>query len=274
MTKPLVSVEWLDEHLNDESILILDASIPKVTSAKESAADQRVIPGSIRFDLKNDFSAKDGTFPNTFPSPEQFELGCRKLGINEDHTIVIWDDKGIYSSPRVWWMFKAMGHEKVYVLNGGLPAWIETKLETADQHSKPFEKGNFTANFNEEMVKGFGFIRENEKSNEATLIDARSSERFSGRVEEPRIGLRSGNIPGSINIPYHLMLEGNKFNDEESIHSTLNQWINNDKPIVVSCGSGVTACIVALAITMTYTNEIAIYDGSWTEYASIIPDIS
>lgn len=269
MIEPLVSSEWLYENLNLQDLIVLDASQKGNKSGVQTKFESLRIKGARFFDLKVVFSDSEGKFSTAFPSPEQFEKGCRNIGINSTSQIIIYDNLGIYASPRVWWMFKAMGHENVHILNGGLPDWIHKGYETEAINNKAYECGNFHAVFNSEVVKTFDFVTANVQSKEQLLVDARSEGRFNGTEDEPRKGLRNGSIPNSINIPYTSVLEGGKFKSKEELKLLFNDRIPVDVPLIFSCGSGITACIVLLAAELVLDNRKSVYDGSWTEWASL-----
>lgn len=259
MTGPIVSAEWLNKHIKDDDLVILDAS-QKIT------ADNVAITGARYFDIKIEFSA-ESEFPNTFPSVEQFETGCQKLGIDKDNKIVIYDNKGVFSSPRVWWMFKTMGHQNVAVLDGGLPDWLANGFETETGFDSEFEQGDFITNFDAVHVKDYDFVCENINNQKELLIDARSTGRFDGTAPELREGLRSGNIPNSINIPYTEVLENGKFKSVAQLNEVFADLKAAKKPFVFTCGSGITACIILLASELVMEHSSSVYDGSWTEFA-------
>lgn len=265
----LVSVEWLRAHLNDENIIILDASIKKVTTKNDTNANDTIIPNSRFFDIKNSFSDTNSDFPNTIPSPKKFQEEAQKLGINNDSTIVIYDNKGIYSSPRAWWLLKTMGHEKVFVLNGGLPEWQKQGFKTELKNDTQAHKsGNFVAKLKKENIKYYEDILCNIESGSAILIDARSNGRFNGTSEEPRKTLKSGSIPNSINIPFMEFIEEGKLKPSNEIKRIFDTKVESNQPIIFSCGSGVTACINLLASEECNLKNIKhVYDGSWTEWA-------
>lgn len=270
MFPSIVSTHWLKENLHLPNLVILDAS-PVSTMADHTPANVTLqIKGARYFDLKNRFSDQHSAYPNTLPSPSQFEEESQQLGINTDSLIVVYDNLGIYTSPRVWWLFKVMGHHNIAVLNGGLPDWIAQEYPTEPKKDISYHNGNFKAVFNPELVSDYEFITANSNNPQALVIDARSSDRFNGLVPEPRKGLRSGHIPNAINIPYTEVLTNEFYKTEEELHSLL-KTIASDQPLIFSCGSGVTACIVYLACSLVLTNKIAIYDGSWTEWAQLNP---
>lgn len=267
MNNTIVSVDWLHEHLNDENLVILDARF--ISDPSESI---EIIPGARWFDLKGNFSDQTSEFPNTFPSTEQFISEARKLGINRDSFIIVYDEKGYYTSARVWWMFKVMGHENVAVLDGGLPAWMEKKYRTEGTFSIPNNLGNFEAYPDLNRVKNIQFIEENIESKNYQVVDARSAGRFNGTQEEPRKGLRNGSIPNSQNLPYTDLLDGTKMKSKEELSRIFNNLNLDDRPVVFSCGSGVTACILLLGAVIIKEKDYFVYDGSWTEWATIHPE--
>lgn len=257
MKSPIVSVNWLKENFQDPELIILDAVLDP------SPHDIQII-GARTFDIKNKFSDTSNPLPNTLPKPEVFAAEARKLGINKNSKIVIYDTKGVYSSPRAWYLFKSMGHEKVWVLDGGLPEWIKENLPTEITSTRSYTEGNFEANFNPEMFKNKKQILENIRSKNAIVIDARSSDRFHAQTEETREGLRSGHIPNAINLPFTQVLKDGKYLPEEELKKIVPHL---DKPLYFSCGSGITACIDLIAYEIVDSNSPkAIYDGSWTEW--------
>ncbi|MCK0189513.1 sulfurtransferase [Arenibacter sp. F20364] len=263
----LVSADWLKENLDMAELIILDARLRYDPSVSD--LDDLKIKGARIFDLENQFSDKNSPFPNMLPSPDQFEKSCRELGINRSSKIVVYDHFGIYISPRVWWMFKIMGHDNVSILDGGFPEWKSRGYETEKVIDMKLESGNFEANFNSEIVVDFEDIQDNLKSGKALVIDVRSSDRFNGLVPEPRKELKRGNIPNSINIPYETVLKNGKYKSLSELKRVFNDLQTEGRPLVFSCGSGVTACIVFLASELSLKNHNKVYDGSWTEYAQL-----
>lgn len=262
MKNTIVSAAWLHENLSNPKLIILDAS------ASSNATNQNYIPHSIYFNLNGVFSDLTSNLPNTMPSASQFEKECQLLGINSDSEIVVYDNKGIYYSPRVWWMFKTMGHQNVKVLDGGLPHWIEQAYPSTTKLTQATTKGNFKAVFDKNSLVNYRDVEENLSFLSFLLVDARSEGRFQGIEEEPRKELQSGNIPMSINVPYTEVLENGKFKSIEELTKVLYLVEMDTRPIVFSCGSGLTACIVLLATALISEHEMAIYDGSWTEWAT------
>ncbi|WP_281335837.1 sulfurtransferase [Flavobacterium eburneipallidum] len=263
MKTTIVSPNWLYHHLDDLDLVILEAQLEHNQLNLDNQFQNFQIKGSRVFDIKNSFSDTENPLPNTFPNAAQFTAECQKLGINKNSTIVVYDTFGIYSSPRVWWMFNAMGHSTVYVLNGGLPQWIKEGFPTEIKKESIFSKGDFEAKLQPELIKSKEQILENINSKEAVLIDARSPERFHATIEETRVGIRNGHIPGSINVPFDTLLEDGKYKSEAELSEIFNL---NDKPLYFTCGSGITACILLLATELISDNPKAVYDGSWTEW--------
>ncbi|WP_299886701.1 sulfurtransferase [uncultured Lacinutrix sp.] len=268
ITENSVSAEWLHDHLTAENLIIFDASIPKVVgNASELSSKQ--IPNARFFDIKKQFSDTQAPFPNTIPSAQAFETASRSLGVNQNSAIVIYDDLGLYSSPRAWWLFKTFGFNNVAVLNGGMPAWLLKKYRTESKTVKHVNgKGDFKAVYNPNNVVYFKSLETISKDANYKIIDARSSDRFNCVVAEPRKGLRSGIIPNSVNLPYNQVLDGNILKSKNQLESIFKELAEDKQHLVFTCGSGITASILSLAATIAnYSNSV--YDGSWTEYGSL-----
>ena len=268
MSNSLVSAIWLNEHLSDENLIILDSSPTSNVSGLKSDLDGLIIPGARYFDLKGHFSDPKSPYPNTLPSPVDFEKAARSLGINTNSEIIIYDNLGVYTSPRVWWMFKSMGHDRVSVLDGGLAEWVKNGFKTTDAHQKDFEVGDFVSHFHPETVKSINEVIENIEQSSFELVDARSKGSFEGTAPEPREGMSSGHLPNSCNLPFEDVLNDGKFKSPEELRQIFSDLKLGDKPITFSCGSGLTACIILLAAEQVLPNQKSVYDGSWTEYAS------
>ena len=269
INNPIVSVSWLNEHLMSPNLVILDASIPIVTGGDSTLNDVQ-IPSSRFFDLKNKFSDNDAPFPTTFPSAEQFTKSSQELGINKDSAIVIYDDKGIYSSPRAWWLFKAFGHNNVAVLDGGFPAWKKANYAVENKHHFEGKAGNFKAKYRPELMKFFEDLKKESQDREHIIIDARSERRFKGLDPEPRAGLRSGTIPNSVNIPFEDLLVDQHFKNKNELNTIFKRFAKQEDNLTFSCGSGITACVLALGAEMAGYKNLSVYDGSWTEWGSLV----
>lgn len=259
MTQPLVSATWLRDHLDDLDIILLDASAtfdPKNT-----------IKAAVHFDIKNVFSDNQNPLPNAFPAGKQFENECRSIGINITSHIIVFDDKGIFTSPRVWWMFKAMGHDKISVLNGGLPRWQSLGFSTGSLLATTTRKGTFKVNLRKEAIISYVQILENINTQAFQVIDARSMSRFKGISPEPRPHIKSGHITNAINLPYTEVLDRDVFKSTEELKIIFQDLQLSDQPLVFTCGSGITACIVLLAHHLVSGKMASVYDGSWTEWA-------
>ncbi|AXP82344.1 3-mercaptopyruvate sulfurtransferase [Mariniflexile rhizosphaerae] len=265
--QPVVSVSWLHNNLEAENLVVLDGTINKVFDASQSQ-----IPNARLFDIKNKFSDTTAPFPSTFPSEEQFQKSARELGINNDSAIVVYDDKGIYSSARVWWLFKAFGYNNVAVLNGGFPEWKKAGFETEPMKLYTGKPGNFKASYKPELMKFFNDVKMASETKSHTIIDARSEGRFKSLEPEPRVGLRMGTIPNSVNLPFEDLLADNQLLTNQEIEAKFQALAKKEEPIIFSCGSGITACVLALGATISGYENLAVYDGSWTEWGSLVPE--
>lgn len=269
----LVSVTWLHKYRNAENLIILDATLPMVTLKKEVENPiKKRIPNARFFDIKTEFSDPEGAFPNTMLSANVFEKQAQRLGVNKDSCVVVYDDHGIYSAPRAWWSFKAMGFHNIAVLDGGLPAWISEGLEIEDPFSSTFSKGDFESDQGRELFVNAKDVLEYINNPVISILDARSTERFYGRAEEPRVGVRSGHIPSSKSFPYGTVLSSGKLKSKEVLSKLYSDSNPNANKIVFSCGTGITACVLALGADIAGYQNIAVYDGSWTEWGSS-PDL-
>lgn len=261
----LVSVDWLNNHLHDADLLILDTSPKSNISGLMPKYEGQYIEGARAVDVKN-FIDKSNPIPNTVMDARSFETVARKFGIKNKNKIVVYDNLGIYTSPRVWWMLRLMGHDDVAVLDGGLPAWIDKGCPVVKSSSSDAPAGDFVATYQPKLYRNTEDIRENMLSAKEIIIDARSSDRFHGRVPEPRANLRSGHIPKSLNIHFEEVVEDGKMKNGEDLRTVFARV--DDRPLVFSCGSGTTACILMLAADQVLDNPLAIYDGSWSEWGS------
>ncbi|WP_246202699.1 3-mercaptopyruvate sulfurtransferase [Fulvivirga lutimaris] len=263
----VVSAAWLKDNLHDPDLVILDASLKVNVSGKKSDYDGIKIPGARFFDLEGEFSDNASGLPHTLPSEAAFEQASQKLGINNNSKIVVYDNMGIYTAPRVWWMYKVMGHKNVAVLDGGLPGWAQASYPTEPITAHKIAIGNFKAKLDTSQVKSVVDVKGNLDSQEFVVIDARSAGRFNGTEPEPRAGLRGGHIPNSLSVPFQDLIDDGHFKSKEELTEIFESLGVRDQPLVFSCGSGVTACVTLLGSEGILNNPKAVYDGSWTEWA-------
>ncbi len=265
LTSPIVSVEWLQNNLNANNLIVLDGTINKVFDASSHQ-----IPNTRLFDIKKKFSDVSNEFPSAFPSTELFQESARELGINTDSVIVVYDDKGIYSSARVWWLFKAFGCNNVAVLNGGFPEWLKAGYTTESMKMYDGALGNFTPSLQPKFMQFFNDVKIALKDKTHNIIDARSSGRFNCEIAEPREGLRMGTIPNSVNLPFTDLLENGVLKPKEDLETLFKAVADKGEAIIFSCGSGITACVLALGAEISGYENISVYDGSWTEWGSLV----
>lgn len=264
LSSPLISVDWLNEHINNTNLVILDATINKLIDSNSTR-----IPNARFFDIKQKFSNISAPFPSTLPSEAQFQTEAQNLGINNDSIVVVYDDIGIYSSARAWWLFRVFGFKNVAVLDGGLPEWKLQNFKTESYQDETYTKGNFKAQFHSHLMTDFTGINKFIEDLDTLIIDARSEDRFQCLVDEPRAGLRRGTIPNSKNLPYTILLNGYKMKAKSELSNIFNNLVKDKTKFVFSCGSGITACILALAATICNYDNLIVYDGSWTEYGTL-----
>lgn len=263
--KNVVDTDWLVAHFDEPDLIVLDASYSAVGGQRPAHEGVR-IKGARKFEIDY-FSDQENVLPHMLAPGAEFEKKAQKLGINGGSRLVIYDSLGIYSSPRAWWMFKVMGHDNVAVLDGGLPNWVLEGRSVEEVSEATYPQGDFKATLRPEMVKSMPEVRENIQAKTFQLIDARSKGRFDGTAPEPRPGLSSGHVENAINIPFQDVLENGCFKPVDEL-KPLFEEVARDMPMTFSCGSGLTACIVMIAAELVAENEKAVYDGSWTEWAS------
>ncbi|ABM02696.1 3-mercaptopyruvate sulfurtransferase [Psychromonas ingrahamii 37] len=268
---PLVSIDWLEKHLSHPDLVILDGSwhMPSVKRDGKLECLKQRIPGALFFDFNREICHQNNPLPHMMPSESDFQESVQNLGINQRSTIVVYDTVGIFSSPRVWWMFKTMGFENVAVLDSGFPAWLEKSLPIESGHiPQPVVKGDFIANYQKALICTAEDVLQASGSSQQSIIDARPSARFLGQQAEPRAGIRVGHMPNAQNLPSTSVLENNKMKDAYQLALIFEALSGKDKRVIFSCGSGVTACILALAASLAGYENIGVYDGSWAEWGS------
>lgn len=262
-----VSTEWLAARLDDPSVAVVDASWYLPTANRDAAAEFRVshIPGAVYFDLDKVADTSSG-LPHMLPSAEQFAATVGKLGIAETQTIVVYDGAGLFSAPRVWWTFRTMGAKDVRILEGGFPQWIAEGRPVESGDAAPTPK-IFNAKLDTGAVRSIADMRALVAGQSTAIVDARPAERFRGEQPEPRAGLRAGHMPGSRNVPSSSLVADGKLKSAADIEAAFAEaGVDPAKPVVTSCGSGVTAAILALALGTIGASDVALYDGSWAEW--------
>ena len=266
----IVSVQWLAENRFAENLILFDASMKPIVPVPNALPETPVyIPGSLRFDFDDVLCDHNTSLPHMMPNPEFFADEMQKMGVNQDSAIVVYDKVGVYSSPRAWWMFRALGHDQVAVLDGGLPAWIQAGFEISSTLVQPpTQRGNFASNPRGGLFVDSKTVLHALTDSTVSVIDARSAGRFKGQDPEPRAGLRGGHMPNAVNIPYTDVLENGLMSPKSKLRSVFEK--HKDKKMIFSCGSGVTACVVALAAEQAGYKDLAVYDSSWSEWG--LPD--
>jgi thiosulfate/3-mercaptopyruvate sulfurtransferase len=266
---PLVPSSWLAGRLDDRRTVILDATLPPVgitppvdTYARYLASH---ISGAIFFDIEalSDISTP---LPHMMPTAEAFALEMSALGIDDRMTICIYEQEGVFSAPRAWWMLRTFGAREVYILDGGLRAWTEAGLSTSAgaAHHAP---ANFKATLDHDAVKDFAQIQ-SLIATHGQLLDARSAGRFTGAAAEPRPGISSGHMPGATSIPFTDLVANGRLKAAEELHKLFEaRGVDLQQPITTTCGSGVTAAVIALSLEIAGASRVSLYDGSWAEYA-------
>lgn len=263
----LLTVEELLTLQEKNHVILLDCTIDKVNE-KIDRTDVQLIPNSLFFDIEKDFSDLTSGLPHTIPSPEDFNKKMRLLGVDNEDIIVLYDRWGIYSSPRAWWMLRYMGHRNTYVLNGGIVAWMQENQPTTSHYKRPDKSGNFSATPQDNWLESKLSLSKKLNEKNITITDARGKGRFDGTIAEPRPGLRSGHIPNSTNLPFDQVINGIFLKSKEELEPLLKEHVSKDKHNIFSCGSGITASILALASYEAGYTDIAVYDGSWAEWGA------
>lgn len=263
----LVDVDWLHQHLDAPNLRVLDATfMPPSGPPDDCAPADTRIPGARFFDFDQRICDQNSPLPHMMPGAETFSREVRNLGIDGDSCVVLYDRLGIFSSPRGWWMFRAMGHTNVAVLDGGLPAWIEAGLPTQGWTQVRPVMGDFQAELQPQLIYNADQVLAALEDPGHRILDARSPGRFSGEQQEPRPGLRAGHMPGAHNLPFSELIENGRMRPPEQLKSLLEHHGENKQRLVMSCGSGVSACVLALAAELAGYRSMAVYDGSWSEW--------
>ncbi|WP_068300599.1 3-mercaptopyruvate sulfurtransferase [Pararhodobacter sp. CCB-MM2] len=272
--RTLVSTEWLAAHLNDPDLRILDASWHMPASGRDAKAEYAAehIPGARFFDI-DEISDQRSALPHMAPPPEKFISRMRAMGVGDGHQVVVYDSTGLFSAPRVWWTFKLMGKQDIAVLDGGLPKWKAEGRAIEDMPPVVRDR-HITVQRQANLVKDVSQVASASKLGDWQIVDARGAARFKGEVEEPRAGLRAGHIPGSKNTPFTELLNADgTMKDEAGLRAAFEaSGVDLAKPVITTCGSGVTAAVLSLALEILGHRDHALYDGSWSEWG-MYPDL-
>jgi len=268
----LVSAEWLAKHIKKTEVVVLDASWFLPGSAREPLLEwqSKRIPGAHFFDFDGKIAAPDSELSHMLPSAELFSQEVSKLGISQQDNIVVYDSQGIFSAPRVWWMFRAMGHESVAVLDGGLSAWEQAHLPLENGPQNAPEATDYHAVFQPEWVIGADALNKRLNAPDTVVLDARPAARFYGTAPEPRQGVRSGHMPNAKSLPFTQLVKDGHFVDVEHLIQRFDALSEPEQSLIFSCGSGVTACTLALAAELAGRRKLTVYDGSWSEWGRIL----
>jgi thiosulfate/3-mercaptopyruvate sulfurtransferase len=271
----LVSTEWLADRLSAPDVRVLDGSMYLPGDGRDGRTEYEKahIPGARFFDI-DDIADDHAPLPHMLPPVEKFVSRIRRMGIGDGHRVVVYDQQGLFSAARVWWMFRVFGHTDVAVLDGGLPKWIAEGRAVEDEIPDPRER-HFTARRNASMVRDVTQMARAVKLGDEQIVDARSPGRFRGEEPEPRPGLRAGHIPGALNVHYSTLLNDDQtMKNEDALRAAFEAaGVDLGQPIATSCGSGVTAAILMLALARIGHTRNALYDGSWVEWGSY-PDLA
>lgn len=268
LDKSLVSVAWLEKHLGDPQLVLLDASWHMPAQERDGYKEflQQRIATAQFFDYDRKVCDQDSSLPHMLPTPELFAAEVRKLGVSRDSTIIVYDSLGVHCAARAWWMFLTMGHAQVAVLNGGMPAWIRAGKPIDTGPVECAVVGDFEASFQAEKVKNHEQVLQALGQSDTTILDARSLARFNAEVPEPRPELRRGHMPGAKCLPFESLLEAGHLLDVPELRDKFDQCVQAEQNLIFSCGSGVTAAMLALAADQIGLRNWAVYDGSWTEW--------
>ncbi len=267
----LVATGWLAERLGDPGLRIADATwyLPNVDRSGRDEYAERHIPGAVYWNLDEIADAAD-PLPHMLPDAAGFARHMARLGIADGMKVVVYDSVGSMTAPRVWWMLRSFGHDNVAVLDGGLAKWLAEGRPT-DAAAPGLGAGQFTATVRPAMVRDVAQVRANLDSGTEQVVDARGAGRFAGTEPELRPNCRSGHIPGSLNLPYTGLIDGESktFLAADALAERFAaSGIDASRPVVTTCGSGVTACVLALGLHLIGRDDVAVYDGSWTEWGS------
>ncbi len=266
---PLVSTDWLAQHLRESDLVVFDATMYLPNENKDGRAEYRKahIPGARFFDIDH-AADQDTDLPHMVPTPGRFAQVMAELGVSNGSRVVFYDQKGLSSAARGWWLMGLFGHDNAAVLDGGLPKWLRENRPTESGDAPKSAPGRFRPDYRASRLRGIGDVLHNVQDRRELVLDARAAGRFTGETPEPRAGMRSGHIPGAHSLPYAELLNPDQtFRPPEQLRDRLARaGVDGRRPVVTSCGSGVTACILTLGMVLAGLPEGAVYDGSWTEW--------
>ena len=267
---PLVTTSWLADRLNYPGVVTLDATLPPVGVTPPVDTHARYlaqhIPGAVFFDIE-ELSDRSSPFPHMLPTPESFSRTLAALGIGDDMDLVVYEQESVFSAPRAWWMLKTFGAAKVYLLDGGLRAWIDAGFPT-DAGAVHRTPATFHAHLHRNAIKSLDQIKKMIAA-QTQIVDARSAGRFQGVLPEPRPGISSGHMPGAISIPFTELVEAGRMKPAEKLRQVFaTKRVDLNQPMTTTCGSGITAAVVALGLELAGAKQVSLYDGSWAEYAT------
>ena len=270
----LVSTDWLRHRLNSPDIRVFDASWYLPADGRDPRAEYEAahIPGARFFDI-DEISDSDSSLPHMMPQPEKFASRMRSMGVGDGHQVVVYDGAGLFSAARVWWLFRHMGKTDVAVLDGGFPKWVAEGLPVENLPPQT-QSRHMTARRNAALVSDLPHVLAASKSGEAQIVDARSPDRFRGEAPEPRPGLRPGHIPGSRNVYFNDLLnpDGTLKPEAELRKAFVDGGVDLSRPVITTCGSGITAAVLSLALEVLGHRSHSLYDGSWAEWG-MSPDV-
>jgi thiosulfate/3-mercaptopyruvate sulfurtransferase len=268
---PMVSTDWLAERLGSPGLVIIDATWFMPGTARDARAEhaERHIPGAVFFDI-DEIADHANPLPHMLPDPAEFAVHARRLGVEPDSQVVVYDSQGLFSAPRVWWMFRVMGHDQVAVLDGGLPKWM-AEDHPVEQGWPQNPHGEFKSHFDAGMVRDLATVLGVVETHAEQIVDARAAARFFGQAPEPRAGLRSGHMPGALSLPSSQVVTSEGMLAPRAALEALfiEAGVDLDRPVLTSCGSGISAAILSLALARLGRWRTPVYDGSWTEWGGL-----
>jgi thiosulfate/3-mercaptopyruvate sulfurtransferase len=268
---PLVTPAWLAERIDAPDIRVVDATwfMPNDPRNARALYEERRIPGAIFFDI-DEIADTTSDLPHMLPPPEKFASRMKKAGVGDGTRVIVYDNHGLMSAARVWWTFRVFGHEDVIVLDGGFPAWEAAGYEIETGPPRNRMERHFTPRVRNDLVRHFTDLQRAVETGRSPILDARAEPRFKGEAPEPRAGLKSGHMPGALNVPFQSLLNGDgTMKSAEALKQVVaDAGLNSNAAPICSCGSGITAAVIALALARTGRWDAAVYDGSWAEWGA------